>query len=100
MPHRSTRRQRSPASLTPSRAVNKFLLDNGLRIKTNPAISPDYCLDFDHLVANFGGPGRPSRRPLSPPPPLNNLSATSANILTRPDVVTHPKSDFTTAQGK
>lgn len=28
-----------------TRAINRFLLDSGLRIKGNPAVSPDLCLD-------------------------------------------------------
>lgn len=29
--------------------INRFLLDNGLRIATNPCISPDFCLDWEFL---------------------------------------------------
>src|SRR5512137_2183562 len=28
-----------------TRAINRFLLANGIRIRENPAISPDLCLD-------------------------------------------------------
>jgi hypothetical protein len=31
--------------MTDTRAINRFLLDNGIRIRQNPAISPDLCLD-------------------------------------------------------
>jgi hypothetical protein len=31
--------------MTDTRAINRFLLDNDIRIRRNPAISPDLCLD-------------------------------------------------------
>jgi len=33
-------------------AINEFLLTNGLRIAQNPCVSPDFCLDWDSLVAD------------------------------------------------
>jgi tagaturonate epimerase len=39
------------------RAVNRFLLDNNLRIATNPCISPDFCLDWPALSANLRAGG-------------------------------------------
>ena len=35
------------------RAINKFLLDNNLRIAQNPCISPDFCLDWPSLLAKL-----------------------------------------------
>ena len=35
------------------RAVNRFLLDNDLRIVRNPCISPDFCLDWSALSAKL-----------------------------------------------
>jgi hypothetical protein len=32
------------------RAVNRFLIDNNLRIAQNPCISPDFCLDWDEVA--------------------------------------------------
>lgn len=29
--------------------INEFLLDNDLRIASNPCVSPDFCLDWPHL---------------------------------------------------
>ncbi|HEY5079830.1 MAG TPA: hypothetical protein VII43_08280 [Opitutaceae bacterium] len=40
------------------RPINRFLVDNGLRIRDNPCISPDYCLDWPSLRAGISG-GRP-----------------------------------------
>jgi hypothetical protein len=36
--------------MTSTAAINKFLLDNGIRIRDNPAISPDLCLDPGSLA--------------------------------------------------
>ena len=33
------------------RAINRFLLDNDIRISDNPCISPDFCLDWPALAA-------------------------------------------------
>ena len=30
-------------------AINRFLLENKLRIATNPCVSPDFCLDWSAL---------------------------------------------------
>lgn len=35
------------------RAINEFLLFNDFRIATNPCISPDFCLDWPALCADF-----------------------------------------------
>jgi tagaturonate epimerase len=35
------------------RAINRFCLDHNLRIATNPAISPDACLDWASLAAGL-----------------------------------------------
>jgi hypothetical protein len=35
------------------RRVNRFLLDNNIRISTNPCISPDFCLDWPALRARL-----------------------------------------------
>jgi len=32
-------------------AINRFLLENNLRITTNPCVSPDFCLDWPALRA-------------------------------------------------
>jgi hypothetical protein len=32
------------------RAVNRFLIDNNLRIAQNPCISPDFCLNWDEVA--------------------------------------------------
>jgi hypothetical protein len=41
------------------RAVNRFLLDNDIRISHNPCISPDFCLDWPALRATLeSGSGR------------------------------------------
>jgi hypothetical protein len=34
-------------------AINRFLLDNGLRIAGNPCVSPDFCLDWPALAARL-----------------------------------------------
>lgn len=55
-----------------TRAVNRFLLGQGLRIRTNPAVSPDLCLDprslaeavraeLPALTALLAGPGAGGR---------------------------------------
>ena len=31
--------------------INSFLLENGLRIASNPCVSPDFCLDWPALHA-------------------------------------------------
>jgi tagaturonate epimerase len=33
-----------------TRGINRFLLDNGLRIAGNPCVSPDFCLDWAALA--------------------------------------------------
>ena len=33
--------------------INQFLVSNGIRIATNPCISPDFCLDWDELKAHL-----------------------------------------------
>jgi hypothetical protein len=40
-------------------AINRFLLGNDLRIRTNPCVSPDFCLDWPGLVEQVreGGQG-------------------------------------------
>ncbi|MBT6379076.1 MAG: hypothetical protein HOJ89_02540, partial [Opitutales bacterium] len=35
------------------KAINRFLLDNAIRIAQNPCISPDFCLDWDELKGNL-----------------------------------------------
>ena len=35
------------------RPVNRFLLDNGIRIAQNPCVSPDFCLDWPALGAKL-----------------------------------------------
>ncbi len=35
------------------RAINRFLLDNNIRISHNPCISPDFCLDWPALRAKL-----------------------------------------------
>ena len=45
------------------RAINRFLLDNGIRISHNPCISPDFCLDWPALagkVTNGAAVERPN----------------------------------------
>jgi hypothetical protein len=41
-------------------AINSFLVDSGLRISSNPCVSPDFCLDWpslrSRLLAAGGGP--------------------------------------------
>jgi hypothetical protein len=39
------------------RPINKFLLDNNLRIAQNPCISPDFCLDWPALGAKLKSGG-------------------------------------------
>ena len=34
-------------------AINRFLLDNDLRLSTNPCVSPDFCLDWPALCAEL-----------------------------------------------
>lgn len=34
-------------------AINRFLLENGLRIAQNPCVSPDFCLDWQALFADI-----------------------------------------------
>ena len=34
-------------------AINRFLLDNELRISQNPCVSPDFCLDWTALAAKL-----------------------------------------------
>lgn len=53
-------------------AINDFLLRHGLRIASNPCVSPDFCLDWPALVAR---------------------------IAAGSGLVEHPKSEFRTAQG-
>ena len=33
--------------------INRFLLDNGLRIADNPCVSPDFCLDWEGLQTDL-----------------------------------------------
>ena len=33
-------------------SINQFLLTNNLRIAQNPCVSPDFCLDWDALLAD------------------------------------------------
>ena len=33
--------------------INRFLLDNNIRLATNPCISPDFCLDWPALRAKL-----------------------------------------------
>lgn len=35
-------------------AINRFLLQNNLRIASNPCVSPDFCLDWPALAAKLG----------------------------------------------
>jgi hypothetical protein len=47
------------------RAINRFLLDNNIRISRNPCISPDFCLDWPALAAKVKDAGaveRPNTR--------------------------------------
>ena len=37
------------------RPINRFLVENGLRIRDNPCVSPDCCLDWPSLRAGFAG---------------------------------------------
>jgi hypothetical protein len=57
------------------RGINRFLLDGGLTIATNPCVSPDFCLDWQGLAARI-----PSGE--------------------SPALVEHPKSAFATAIGE
>lgn len=56
------------------RTINRFLLDNSLRIASNPCISPDFCLDWPSLAAAISG--------------------------NHPSVQAWPKSVFVTAEGE
>ena len=56
------------------RAINRFLLGNGIRIAGNPCVSPDFCLDWKALGKKLA------------------LGETAG-------VVEHPKSVFSTAAG-
>jgi hypothetical protein len=47
------------------RAINRFLLDNGLRIAANPCISPDFCLDWPALSARLKAGEAVTRHPKS-----------------------------------
>lgn len=38
-----------PLPTISTEGINKFLLDNNLRIKSNPCVSPDFCLDWGAL---------------------------------------------------
>lgn len=40
-----------------SSRINAFLLQNNLRIATNPCVSPDFCLDWPALAAKVGQAG-------------------------------------------
>ena len=42
------------------RAINRFLLDNNLRIAQNPCISPDFCLDWPSFSTKLRTGGTPS----------------------------------------
>ena len=46
------------------RGINRFLLDNNIRISTNPCISPDFCLDWPALRARLND-GAVKERPNS-----------------------------------
>src|SRR5687767_8203188 len=37
--------------------INRFLLDHGLRISSNPCVSPDFCLDWAELGAKITAGG-------------------------------------------
>ncbi|MGA3007483.1 MAG: tagaturonate epimerase family protein [Opitutaceae bacterium] len=56
-------------------AINRFLLENNLRIRTNPCVSPDFCLDWPGLSRRVRAGGND-------------------------DVTFYRKSHFTTAQGQ
>jgi hypothetical protein len=47
------------------RSINQFLLQNGLRISTNPCVSPDFCLDWAELAAKLRGAGAAKEWPKS-----------------------------------
>src|SRR5208282_6591488 len=55
-------------------AINSFLVENGLRISSNPCVSPDFCLDWPALRTRL-------------------LAAPGEGPLV------HPKSGFSTAAG-
>ena len=38
-------------------AINAFLLENNLRLATNPCVSPDFCLDWPGLAAKLKAGG-------------------------------------------
>ena len=38
--------------MVPMSSINQFLLKNNLRIAQNPCVSPDFCLDWDALLAD------------------------------------------------
>src|SRR4051794_16068256 len=42
----------------PMSSINAFLLQNNLRIATNPCVSPDFCLDWNTLRTELTA-GRP-----------------------------------------
>jgi len=46
-------------------AINDFLLKHGLRISTNPCISPDFCLDWASLSHRIKNGGSVQRQELS-----------------------------------
>ena len=35
------------------KGINRFLLDGGLSIATNPCVSPDFCLDWQRLAPGY-----------------------------------------------
>jgi hypothetical protein len=50
--------------LTVVKPINRFLLENNLRIAQNPCVSPDFCLDWEGLLADVRG-GRATEHPKS-----------------------------------
>ncbi|MDR0901852.1 MAG: hypothetical protein LBM92_03680, partial [Opitutaceae bacterium] len=42
-------------------AINKFLLENNLRIASNPCVSPDFCLDWPALAAKLAAASADAR---------------------------------------
>jgi hypothetical protein len=56
------------------RPINRFLIEQGIRIARNPCISPDFCLDWSALRKRLSRPGAP-------------------------EVTLHPKSRFETGAG-
>jgi hypothetical protein len=46
-------------------AINEFLLQHGLRIRENPCISPDFCLDWGTLLADLQRGNGIQNHPLS-----------------------------------